>query len=125
MKVEVSNGELVDKWTILTIKLERFPEGNSLENIKLEQQILTESVQQIKVAGELISKLLEVNLALWDAEDVLRGMEKKQEFGEDFVTAARSVYLLNDDRAKIKKEINEQTNSLLVEEKSYEEYEVK
>ena len=125
MKVEVSNGELVDKWTILTIKLERFPEGNSLENIKLEQQILTESVQQIKVAGELISKLLEVNIALWDAEDVLRGMEKKQEFDEEFINIARSVYLLNDDRARIKKEINEQTNSLLVEEKSYKEYEVK
>ena len=125
MKIEVSNGEVVDKWTIAIIKLERIKDDAALENIKRESKLLTECIQQLTVSGELVSKLLEINIALWDVEDVLRGMEGKQEFGEEFVTAARSVYLLNDDRARIKKKINEQTNSLLVEEKSYTEYEVK
>lgn len=123
MKVEVSNGELVDKWTIVTIKLERIKDDVAQENIKRESKILIECIQQLGISGELVSELLQVNIALWDAEDVLRGMEKKQEFGEEFINVARSIYLLNDDRARIKKEINEQTNSLLVEEKSYEKYE--
>jgi hypothetical protein len=125
MKIEVSNGELVDKWTIVTIKLERITDDEALENIRRESKILTECIQQLNAPGELVSKLLQVNIALWDVENGLRDMEGKQEFGEEFVNAARSVYLLNDDRARIKKEINEQTNSLLVEEKSYTEYEVK
>ena len=125
MKIEVSNGELVDKWTIVTIKLERIKDDTALENIKRESKILIECIQQLGTPGELVSELLHINIALWDAEDVLRGMEKKQEFGEEFINVARSIYLLNDDRSRIKKEINEQTNSLLVEEKSYERYENK
>ncbi|KKL44538.1 hypothetical protein LCGC14_2364690 [marine sediment metagenome] len=125
MKIEISNGELVDKWTIVTIKLERIEDDAALENIRRESNLLTEGIQHLKVSNDLIGKLLEINIALWDVEDTLREMEGKQEFGEEFINTARSVYLLNDDRARIKKEINEQTNSLLVEEKSYKEYEVK
>ena len=122
MKIDVSNGEVVDKWTILTIKLERIEEESALINIKREHELLFECVRQIELTDVQIDALLTVNLALWDVEDRLRTMEANQMFDQDFIEAARSVYLLNDDRARLKRDINATTNSLLVEEKSYALY---
>ncbi len=122
MKIDVSNGEVVDRWTILTIKLERIEGEPALTNIKREHELLSEHVRQIELTDVQIDALLTVNIALWDVENRLRTMEANQMFDQDFVEAARSVYLLNDDRARLKREINATTNSLLVEEKSYTLY---
>lgn len=122
MKIDVSNGEIVDKWTILTIKLERIEGESALANVKRDHELLSECVQQIKLTEVQIEALLAVNLALWDVEDRLRVMESNQMFDQDFIEAARLVYLLNDDRARLKREINVATDSLLVEEKSYALY---
>lgn len=122
MKVEISNGDLVDRWTILTIKLERIEEELARANVKKEHDLLLECVQQIEVTETQVEALLAVNLALWDVEDRLRAMEANQMFDQDFIEAARLVYLLNDDRARLKRDINASTDSLLVEEKSYTLY---
>lgn len=123
MRVEISNGELVDKWIILTIKLERINDEDALKNVVLERDKLTESVQQLKVSGELIKSLLGANISLWDIEDKIREKERLHEYDDEFISLARTVYIMNDLRASIKREINETTNSLLVEEKSYASYE--
>ena len=114
MKVEISNGDLVDRWTILTIKLERIEEELARANVKKEHDLLLECVQQIEVTETQVEALLAVNLALWDVEDRLRAMEANQMFDQDFIEAARLVYLLNDDRARLKRDINASTDSLLV-----------
>jgi len=124
MKIEVSNGEVVDRWTILTLKMVRIVDEAARANIHREMTMLSEHVHELGVSEEQLSELWTVNAALWDVEDKLRLLESEQSFGEEFIEAARSVYLLNDDRARLKKEINEQTGSLLVEEKSYTTYEV-
>ena len=124
MKIEISNGELIDKWTILRIRLEHIEAEDALANVQREYDLLSEGLKQLELDPEIVNDLLLVNWALWDVEDKLRQLESEQSFGEEFVEAARSVYLLNDNRARIKREINEQTNSLLVEEKSYSTYEV-
>ena len=84
-----------------------------------------DAIRSLESSGTLHSlqdQLLEVNTSLWEVEDVLRGLEKSQDFGPSFVAAARSVYQLNDCRAAVKKEINLLTGSNLIEEKSYEKY---
>jgi len=128
MKVEISNGEIVDKWTILTIKLDRIQSEEAQANIRKELGMIEEHIAPLSDPNLKIWRLAEelwtVNVALWDVEDKLRLLESEQSFDEEFIEAARSVYLLNDDRARIKREINEQTDSPLVEEKSYPTYEV-
>lgn len=124
MKVEISNGDVVDRWTILRIKQQYVKSEDAQANVKRELDIMTECLQQLDVTEAQVSELLAVNWALWEIEDKLRVMESEQDFGDGFVERARSVYLLNDDRARLKKEINEQTDSLLVEEKLYSDYEV-
>jgi hypothetical protein len=123
MKVEVSNGELIDKLTILEIKLRKIKDKKKLDNIKKEHDILLE------VAGTIIDnihplyeKLLKINEELWVIEDRIRELEKRKDFGKEFIETARSVYIINDKRARIKQEINQRTNSALFEEKSYEDY---
>ena len=123
MKIEVSNGELVDKLTILEIKLTRIKDSKKLENVRKEHAILEKTVYQIIAKeDELYQKLLETNQKLWDIEDKIRELERRKDFGQEFIETARSVYINNDFRAKIKKEINLKTNSGLFEEKSYENY---
>ena len=128
MKIEVSNGEVLDKYSILQIKSERITDPTALNNIHRELESLQPAVDAIcslessGALGALQSQLLEVNTSLWEVEDVLRGLEKSQDFGPSFVSAARSVYQLNDRRAAVKKEINLLTGSNLIEEKSYEKY---
>ena len=125
MKIEVSNGEVLDRWTILTIKRDRIQSKEAQVNIQAEISVLMEHVRVVhtNLTWKLTKELYEVNCSLWDVEDKLRQMEADQSFGEEFIEAARSVYLLNDDRARIKRRINGLTGSILVEEKSYTTYE--
>lgn len=123
MKIEVSNGEIVDKLTILEIKLEKVKNEIKLKNIRHEYEILSESATQILTKEDpLYKQLKEVNSKLWDIEDQCREYERQKDFGEGFIYTVRQVYINNDERSRIKKKINEQTGSQLVEEKSYEDY---
>ena len=128
MKIEVSNGEVLDKYSILLIKSERITDPTALKNVQRELRSLQAAVDAIRsqefsgTLPTLQDQLMEVNTQLWEVEDVIRGLEKSQDFGSSFVAAARSVYQLNDRRAAVKKEINLLTGSIIVEEKSYEKY---
>ena len=131
MKIEVSNGEIMDKLTILAIKLEQIKDEAKLKNVQTEYDVLAPIVHGIYEAlgeGEtallqdLHKNLQDINQTLWNIEDQIRVHESKKDFEDDFVELARSVYFTNDERADFKKKINELTGSLLVEEKSYEDY---
>ena len=123
MKIEVSNGEIIDKLTILQIKLERIKDQAKLKNLKKEFDELSQVTSSIMITTDPLYKALyEVNCELWDIEDHIRDLERKKNFGDDFVKTARSVYFRNDRRAELKKEINIKTSSGLTEEKSYEKY---
>jgi len=127
MKIEVSTGELVDKLSILEIKLLNIRDSHKLTNIYKEletlnpyfQDLLDEYGINIK---NLYTKISKINKTLWDIEDHIREKEAKQEFDKEFVELARSVYITNDQRAAVKKEINLLTKSKLIEEKSYSDY---
>ena len=129
MKIEVSNGEILDKYTILEIKLSKIKDQKKLVNIQHEFDVLTPDVKSIyastknqKQLEKLHHNLLEINKKLWKIEDDIRECERANDFGEIFVKLARAVYYTNDDRSDVKKEINVFTGSDLVEEKSYEDY---
>lgn len=124
MKVEIPNGDLVDKITILKIKQLNVMNEEKLQNIKLEYQTLKPLLEEIGLSenDRLFTDLLDVNEKLWRIEDDLRVLEKDKEFGNTFVNLARAVYFTNDERAEIKKKINLKTGSKLVEEKDYVEY---
>jgi hypothetical protein len=123
MKIEVSNGEIVDKLTIIEIKLNHIKDEQKLVNLKLEYDALNPAVESI-IAKEhpLYFELLTINKKLWDIEDRIRELEKAKDFGPEFIEVARSVYFTNDIRSEVKRKINLLTNSLLLEEKSYEDY---
>jgi hypothetical protein len=114
--IPVSVGEVIDKITILEIKKERIKKPEALENIHYELSQLVGKVDIDDVQYQLLKK---VNEELWDVEDELRILETKTDFGERFVSLARSVYKLNDERAAIKRTINLKYNSSIIEEKSY------
>jgi hypothetical protein len=123
MKVEISNGELLDKISILQIKLERISDESKLKNIQAEYTELTKiGAKLLEDEQTLYMKLKAVNQILWDIEDRIRIKEKEKIFDQEFVDLARSVYITNDKRADIKKEINILSGSYLIEEKSYEKY---
>ncbi len=123
MKIEVSNGEILDKLTILEIKLERILDQDKLINIKKEYDTLSPIAGDIiDLEHELVVKLKAVNSDLWVIEDDIRELERREDFGKDFIALARMVYKENDSRAKIKKDINKLTGSNLSEEKSYKDY---
>lgn len=127
MQIEVSNGEIMDKYTILEIKLEQIKDEAKLINVRNEHNSLKPVVAQIYANSPdgldaLHQDLLNVNKTLWNIEDHIRDCEREKNFGEDFVELARSVYYTNDDRADVKKQINTLTGSALVEEKSYQDY---
>lgn len=130
MKIEVSNGEILDKYSILEIKLENIADEDKRTNIINEYQALSPVIEQIYLKSNsvheqlefLYKDLLNVNKTLWNIEDMIRDCEREESFGTDFIELARSVYYTNDDRSDIKKAINKLTGSLLVEEKSYEDY---
>jgi hypothetical protein len=123
--VPISPGELLDKITILRIKVARIQDAAKLANVRLELSLLektwTEAGAPAVVAAEEHA-LQAVNERLWDIEDRIRDKEAHQTFDRDFVELARSVYVCNDERAALKKRINLQLGSRLVEEKSYKQY---
>ncbi len=123
MKIEVSNGEIIDKLTIIQIKLERISDESKLVNLRKEFAELQDVTRSIlDQADDLYKALYAVNCELWDIEDHIRDLERRKDFGSDFIETARSVYFKNDKRADIKRQINIKTSSGLIEEKSYEKY---
>ena len=123
MKIEVSNGEIIDKLTIIQIKLERIKDSAKLANLQKEFDVLKAASSSImKIDDALYKALYDVNCELWEIEDHIRDLERKKDFGSDFIDTARSVYFRNDKRSDIKREINLKTSSGLIEEKSYEKY---
>ena len=123
MKIEVSNGEIIDKLTIIQIKLERIKDKAKLLNLKKEYDELVEvSSSILSTVDPLFKALYEVNCQLWDIEDRIRDLERKKDFGDEFISTARSVYIKNDRRSELKRDINIRTSSGLIEEKSYEKY---
>ncbi len=122
----IAPGELIDKITILRIKSERISDEAKLKNIRTELDILqktqAEEVPQSAEMARLEGELKTVNEALWDIEDDIRDCERAKDFGEEFIRLARAVYITNDKRAALKKEINLLLGSTIVEEKSYAKY---
>ena len=124
--VEVSVGELLDKISILEIKQEKIQDQDKLKFINLEHKILkeqlNENVKSDEKLEELFQSLKEINAKLWIIEDDKRQCEKDKDFGEKFIKLSRDVHFLNDDRAKIKLEINNHTGSTIKEIKEYTSY---
>jgi len=123
---EISAGELLDKISILEIKLEKINNKESQIELTKEYNILKEvqasNIKMTKKIEDLLIKVKEVNLNLWNIEDKLRVCEKNNDFGETFIELARGVYFNNDKRAKIKSEINETLGSNIREIKEYVKY---
>jgi hypothetical protein len=125
MKIEVSNGEIADKFSILIIKKSKIKDDVKLNNIEKEIDSIIPIFLKVVKKKEVHDKYLDlevVNKELWSIEDDIRECERQKDFGDKFIQLARSVYIKNDRRAEIKKEINLLTNSGTVEEKSYESY---
>tara|TARA_R110000751_G_scaffold44605_5_gene101949 strand:- start:1639 stop:2013 length:375 start_codon:yes stop_codon:yes gene_type:complete len=123
MKIEVSNGEIVDKLTILLLKKENIKDAGKLKNIEKEIGEIDPISDSIVSREEpIFISLYEVNKTLWQIEDDIRALELGKQFDEEFISVARSVYRNNDRRAEIKRQINQMSGSELVEEKSYEDY---
>ena len=127
MKVEVSNGELLDKLSILELKLKNIKDDKKLINIKNEYGGLSPLCNNLfdnygNELRSLYAKLSEINAELWKIEDDIRECERNKDFGYEFVRLARAVYFTNDKRSDVKKSINLLTESGFVEEKSYEDY---
>ena len=124
--VPLSPGELLDKITILRIKVARIQDAAKLANVKRELTLLEQTWKDSGAAVHdvaLDERALEnVNERLWDIEDRIRDKEAHQTFDREFIELARAVYICNDERAAIKKRINLQLGSRLVEEKSYKQY---
>jgi hypothetical protein len=124
--VPISPGELLDKITILRIKVARIQDAAKLANVKLELSLLEKTWKDSGCATAAVTAdehaLQAVNERLWDIEDRIRDKEAHQTFDRDFIELARSVYVCNDERAAVKKRINQQLGSRLVEEKSYKQY---
>jgi len=126
VSIEIAPGELVDKITILEIKLERITDDGKLANVRLEWETLIKArdgaIEATPELDRLSADLKAANEALWDIEDEIRDCERNKDFGDAFVQLARSVYISNDKRAALKREINELLGSSLIEEKSYAAY---
>ncbi|MET3614298.1 putative nuclease with TOPRIM domain [Rhizobium aquaticum] len=123
IEVPISWGELVDKITILEIKSERMDDPKKLANVTRELWLLNRKLSPVATQVlRLKLRLKEVNTALWDIEDEIRDCEREQNFGPRFIELARAVYVTNDQRADVKREINFALSSELVEEKSYRPY---
>jgi hypothetical protein len=125
MKVEISNGELLDKFSILEIKMGNITDPSKLTNIENEYRELTSDCTDLlrdSAISSLYAELKSINQKLWVVEDDIRDCERSKDFGPQFVSLAREVYFTNDERARVKKEINLASGSSLVEEKSYQDY---
>ncbi len=126
IKVPISPGELIDKLTILEIKAANIGDVSKLANVKVELQLLQETWRSSAYASSDIeaewSQLRDINKKLWDIEDAIRDKERERKFDQEFIELARAVYIINDERAAVKKQINTKLGSKIVEEKSYAKY---
>ena len=126
VSVPVAPGELIDKITILEIKVERIEAETKLANIKKELDVLTqacnEAVPKSEKLIQLTIELKKINEILWEIEDKIRGCERIKDFGDTFIKLARAVYVTNDKRMKVKRAINDLLGSQIIEEKSYTAY---
>ena len=124
--IPISWGELFDKITILQIKIENLQEKNALMNVKTEHDqlytIYVSNFVENEIARNLFNDLKKINQKLWDIEDKIRDKEKSKKFDKEFIELARNVYFTNDERSRIKRNINETFGSKIIEEKSYAEY---
>ena len=124
--IPISWGELFDKITILQIKLEKLTSKNALNNVGREfkqlHSILIKYFPNSIEAKQLEEELKQINQQLWDIEDNIRDKERNRSFDDEFIQLARSVYIINDERSRIKRKINVIFGSEFVEEKSYSEY---
>ena len=125
MKIEVSVGEVVDRLSILEIKLERIGDPAKLQNVRAEYDLLLKGLEGAGISRESedFKALKAVNGRLWEIEDLIRKKERAGQFDREFVELARAVYRENDKRFEIKSRINRMTGSKLVEEKEYIDYE--
>jgi len=125
---EISPGELLDKITILEIKIEKVKDKNNLEEIKKEHKILKEiQTSSIEITGkikDLFQSVKNVNIKLWNIEDKLRICEKNKNFDKNFIELARGVYFANDERAELKSKINKILKSNIIEIKQYDNYKI-
>ena len=125
MLINVSVGELIDKFTILLIKQKKITNDEKLLKVKTEIEYLQPNIQEVKDKYDidgLFEQLVIINSKLWDIEDNIRIKEKNKDVDNEFIQLARSVYFTNDKRAHIKNIINEKTKSAIFEVKSYEKY---
>ena len=124
--IKISWGELFDKLTILQIKLKKIKNKNALWNIKIEHnellKIYNSNFLQNANAKLLKADLKKINVKLWDIEDKIRDKERVKTFDEEFIELARKVYIINDERSRIKRNINEKFGSEIFEEKLYSNY---
>ncbi len=121
----ISLGELVDKISILLIKNKNIADSIKLEHVNKELEFLQKTLKKYiseEEINEFLVKLVNINSKLWNIEDDIRECERKKLFDQTFIDLARSVYFTNDERAKVKNDINKAFGSELVEVKSYEEY---
>ena len=126
LQVPVSPGEVLDKITILEIKSERITDPEKVANVRSELALLQETwasnIRDSKIIQDLHAKLKEINEALWEIEDDIRDKERAREFDDRFIELARAVYVTNDRRSQVKKELNLHLGSEIIEEKSYQDY---
>jgi hypothetical protein len=124
-KILISNGEILDKFSILELKKDKISDINKLKNIENEifhlKTIYADIINKYNIFN-LYNELRQINELLWNIEDSIRLKEYKKEFDKEFIELARSVYKTNDKRADIKKQINCISSSEIIEEKSYEKY---
>tara|TARA_R100000664_G_C2672804_1_gene84109 strand:+ start:265 stop:642 length:378 start_codon:yes stop_codon:yes gene_type:complete len=122
MRIEVSLGEVLDKVSILQIKMEKISDKNRLKHVRHELNILEHLMNEheVVIPRDLFDELKSINLKLWETEDIIRECEKNNDFGSEFVQHARLDAKLNDKRFLIKNQINTRMNSNIKEQKSYE-----
>jgi hypothetical protein len=131
LNIEIGIGEAFDRITILEIKKSKITDADKLKNIEIEHEYLNDklvdfiskkSASPIFDILKLVAELQETNLKLWEVEDKLRDKERESNFDQEFIELARLVYITNDKRAEIKKNINKAFGSNFIEEKSYSKY---
>jgi len=126
IRVPISPGELIDKLTILEIKSERIADPRKVQNVRYELDLLEQTWQSSEYGGADVTAeraaLKHINEQLWVIEDEIRDKERAQAFDARFIELARAVYVTNDERAAVKRRINERLGSAIVEEKSYADY---
>ena len=125
MQIDVAPGEVIDRLTILELKLEKITDPAKLASVRLEHENLTDALATAAIPSiePLREALKDVNAALWQVEDDIRDCERAKDFGPRFVALARSVYRHNDQRCALKQQINQAAGSALTDVKSYRSYE--